>query len=67
MRILLKQFQTGRFLKDRGRWTAESADALNFKTIPAAMDYSLIHGYQGTSIVLKFFDARDDLELTNCC
>jgi len=67
MKILLKQLRTGRFLRDMDRWTADSAEALDFKTTPAAMDYSRIHSYGGISIILKFVDPRYDLELINCC
>ena len=55
------------FLKDSNHWTNISANAMDFKTIPAAMDYSLIHRFQGVSIVLKFVNARQDLELNHCC
>lgn len=67
MKVLLKQAVTGRFLKSAGCWTVDWAEALDFKTTPAAMDYSRIHGYDGLIIILKFFDARDDFELQNCC
>jgi hypothetical protein len=67
MKVLLKQLQTGRFLKCQDQWTADFAEALDFKTTPSAMDYSRIHGYQGTSILLKFGEQRDDVELRNCC
>ena len=67
MKVLLKRMGDGNFLKDSERWTVDSAEALDFKTMPAAMDYSLIHGFQGMRILLKFADARHDLELKNCC
>jgi len=63
----LKQSTTGRFLRDAGRWTADAAEAFDFKTTPAAMDFSRIHDCQETSIILKFANARYDLELKNCC
>lgn len=40
---------------------------MDFKTTPAAMDFSRFHGYQDMSIVLKFADDDDDLELRCCC
>jgi hypothetical protein len=67
MKVLLKRASDPSFLKDSNRWTANSAEALDFKTTPSAMDYSRIHGFRGASIVLKFADARYDLELENCC
>lgn len=67
MRVLLKQPGTRLFLKDSNRWTDNSTDAMDFKTTPAAMDYCLIHGFHGVSIVLKFVNAREDVELNNCC
>jgi len=67
MKVLLKNSATRLFLKDSSRWTGSSADALDFKTAPAAMDYSLIHGFQGVSIILNFPNAGHDLELKNCC
>jgi hypothetical protein len=67
MKVLLKQLRTGWFLKSQDQWTADSAEALDFKTAPSAMDYSRIHGYQDTSIILKFVEQSDDLELKNCC
>jgi hypothetical protein len=67
MKVLLKQPDTGRFLKGRDQWTLHSKEALDFKTTPAAMDYSRINGYRDISIILKFLEARDDLELRGCC
>ena len=67
MKVLLKRAGDGNFLKDSNRWTGNFAEALDFKTTPAAMDYSRIHGFRGARIVLKFCEARYDLELENCC
>ena len=67
MRVLLKQSVTGHFLRAADCWTADSAEALDFKTTPSAMDYARIHGYKGLSIILKSSDARQDLEMQNCC
>jgi len=67
VKVLLKDPGTKLFLKDSNRWTNNFADAMDFKTTPAAMDYSLIHGFQEISIVLKFVNTRYDLELNKCC
>jgi hypothetical protein len=67
MRVVLKQAGTGQFFKDSGYWTNNFLFARDFKTVPAAMDYSQIQGFQGASIVLKFLNADDDFELKNCC
>src|SRR5579872_7523419 len=67
MKVLLKQSGTNLFLKDSDRWTKSFTDALDFKTTPAAMDYSRIHGFRGAIIILKFANACDDFELRNCC
>lgn len=67
MKVLLKQGINGLFLKDSQHWTRSYAEALDFKTTPAAMDYSRTHGFKGASIVLAFANARYDLELKNCC
>jgi len=67
MKVLLKQPGNGMFLRDSNRWTGRCAEAMDFKTTPAAMDYSRMHGFHGTIIVLKFDDASYDLELRNCC
>ena len=67
MKVLLKRARDGNFLKDSDRWTDDSAEALDFKTTPAAMDYSQIHGLRGMRILLKFANAHYDLELENCC
>lgn len=67
MKVLLKQPVNGLFLKDSTHWTGSFAEALDFKTTPAAMDYSRIHGFTGASIVLAFANAHYDLELKNCC
>ena len=67
MRVLLKDPGTRLFLKDSKQWTDNSTDAKDFKTTPAAMDYSMTHGLHDKSIVLKFGNAHDDLELNNCC
>jgi len=67
MKVLLKETATGRFLSGSDRWTPDPTDALNFRTTPAAMDYSRIHGYSGSTIILKFINSQYDLELKNCC
>jgi len=67
VKVLLKQAHTGHFLKNLDKWTDKAAEARDFRTTPAAMDYSLTHGLQGASIVLTFSEARDELELRNCC
>jgi hypothetical protein len=67
MKVLLKQFATGKFLKAPGLWTSDSANAIDFKTAPAALDFSHSHGYRSTVIVLKFADGRYDMDLKNCC
>ena len=67
MRVLLKRAGDGNFLRDSDRWTEDSEEALDFKTTPAAMDYSQIHGLRGMRILLKFANAQYDLELENCC
>jgi hypothetical protein len=67
MKVLLKRAGDGSFLKDSNRWTDDFAEALDFKTTPAAMDYSRVHGFRGMLILLKFVDARYDLELEHCC
>ena len=67
MKVLLKQSGTGRFLKSRDQWTIQSEEAMDFKTTPAAMDYSRFHGYRDMSIILRFPKAGDDLELKRCC
>jgi hypothetical protein len=61
----LKQLKTGLFLTASDRWTRDHNDAIDFKTTPAALDYSQRHHYFGTSIVLKFRDAGYDIELKN--
>jgi hypothetical protein len=67
MKVLLKKKGTKLFLKDSAHWTDKFADAMDFKTTPAAMDYSQTHAFREMSIVLKFADGRYDLELRNCC
>ena len=67
VKVLLKQPLTGDFVNDAGRWTANAAEALDFKTTPAAMDYARIHCYEGLSIVLKSTNSGYDVELPNCC
>ena len=67
MKVLLKQSGTGCFLKDRDQWTVHSEEAMDFKTTPAALDYSRFHGYRDMSIILRFLKSGEDLELERCC
>lgn len=67
VKILLKQASTGWFFTPAGDWVGEAGGALDFKTTPAAMDYSINHGFNDTVIVLKFPDKRYDMELEDCC
>jgi hypothetical protein len=65
VKVLLKQLKTGLFLKKPDGWTANVREARDFKTTPAALDYS--HGLDcgETSIVLKFPDSSHDFEIKN--
>jgi hypothetical protein len=66
-KVLLKDPARSYFCKIQIAGSTISPMPWNFKTTPAAMGYPLSHGFYGASIVLKFMDARDDVELNDCC
>jgi hypothetical protein len=67
MKVLLKREGDGQFVRDSKGWTRDSAQAMDFKTTPAALAYSQLHGLTKMLILLKFREACHDLELKNCC
>lgn len=51
MRIVLKQSNTGLYLKSMGKWTPNIREALSFLDADRAHDYSVYHRLTDTAIV----------------
>lgn len=61
MRILLQQKETGLYLQDVAEWTRLSAEARDFLSSTAAIEFCLQHQLQGVHVVLKFDEERFDI------
>jgi hypothetical protein len=63
MRILLQQKQTGLYFKDINAWDADPAEALDFLSSTAAIDFCVANKISDVQIVLKFDEQRYDIVL----
>ena len=63
MRILLQQIESGLYFKDIGSWTLESAQAMDFLSSTAAIDFCVANKLAGVHIVLKFEEQKCDIVL----
>jgi len=61
MRILLQQKETGRYFKDVGSWTHASAEAMDFVSSTAAIDFCAANKLTGVQLVLKFDEQKCDI------
>jgi hypothetical protein len=63
MRILLQQKETGLYFKDIESWTRNGAEAMDFLSSTAAIDFCVTNKLKGVQIVLKFEEQRYDIVL----
>jgi hypothetical protein len=61
MRILLQQKETGLYFKDIGAWIREPAEAMDFLSSTAAIDFCTLNKIANVQLVLKFEEQRYDI------
>ncbi len=61
MRILLQQKETGLYFKNIGDWSREPAEAMDFLSSTAAIDFCAINKISGVQLVLKFVEHQYDI------
>lgn len=63
MRICLQQKETGLYFKDIDGWVRDSADAMDFVSSTAAIDFCVANRLSGVQLVLKFQEEKYDIVL----
>ena len=63
MRILLQQKETGLYFKDIEAWERGSAEAMDFVSSTAAIDFCVTNKLAGVQLVLKFEEEKFDIVL----
>ena len=63
MRICLQQKETGLYFKDIDAWVRDSADAMDFVSSTAAIDFCVANRLNGVQLVLKFQEEKYDIVL----
>ena len=63
MRILLQQKETGLYFKDIDSWTRSTAEAMDFLSSTAAIDFCVLNKLKGVQLVLKFEEHQYDIVL----
>lgn len=63
MRILLQQKESGLYFKDVGVWTRQPADAMDFMSSTAAVDFCTLNRISDVQLVLKFEEQHYDIVL----
>jgi hypothetical protein len=63
MRILLQHKETGLYFKDIDAWARTSADAMDFVSSTAAIDFCVSNKLSAVQLVLKFDEQRYDIVL----
>jgi hypothetical protein len=63
MRILLQQKETGLYFKDINSWTRSTAEAMDFLSSTAAIDFCVLNKLKGVQLVLKFEEHQYDIVL----
>ena len=63
MRILLQQKETGLYFKDIGAWSRGSAEAMDFVSSTAAIDFCVSNKLNDVQLVLKFEEEKYDIVL----
>jgi len=63
MRILLQQKETGCYFKDIGSWVRDTAEAMDFVSSTAAIEFCVNNKLPDVQMVLKFQDQKFDIVL----
>ena len=63
MRILLQQKQSGKYFRDIDAWDADPAEAMDFLSSTAAIDFCVANKISDVQLVLKFDEQRYDIVL----
>ena len=63
MRILLQQKETGLYFKDIDAWARGGAEAMDFVSSTAAIDFCVTNKLAGVQLVLKFEEEKYDIVL----
>ncbi len=63
MRILLQQKETGMYFRDVGLWVPNAAEAMDFVSSTAAIDFCTANRLGGVQLVLKFTEEKCDIVL----
>ncbi len=63
MRVLLQQRDTGLYFKDIDCWAPNSADAMDFHSSTAAIDFCVTNKLSKVQLVLKFEEQQYDIVL----
>jgi hypothetical protein len=61
MRIVLQQKDTGLYFKDIDAWVRTSAEAMDFVSSTAAIDFCVVNKLTGVQLVLKFEEQKYDI------
>ena len=63
MRILLQHKETGLYFKDIDSWVRTGAEAMDFVSSTAAIDFCVSNKLSAVQLVLKFDEQRYDIVL----
>ncbi len=63
MRILLQQKDTGLYFKDIDSWIRSSAEAMDFVSSTAAIEFCMVNKIPRVQLVLKFEEQKYDIVL----
>ena len=61
MRILIQKKDSGLYFKDIETWTPNSAEAMDFLSSTAAIEFSRVNKIKGVHLVLKFEDEHHEI------
>ena len=63
MRIVIQQRDGNLYFKDSGTWTDDPAEAMDFVSSSAVVDFCVVNRIEGVQVVLKFADEKYDIVL----
>ena len=63
MKVYIKKFSTGRYLKSPNTWTSDQSEALCFKNSLTALDFCFANHIGKSVILINFGDPKYDIEL----
>ncbi len=63
MRIVLQQKESGLYFKDIAAWVRTSAEAMDFVSSTAAIDFCVLNKLKDVHVVLKFDEQKYDIVL----